>query len=268
MSVVAPLALADRTGMHSRLAVVVLAAAVVVCSVYPASVTAATCGEKDPMSGQITRGVLALDWAQAVIGSVFKRDTGHKTLSLIFKVKGCELAQTVSPPVLEINPRKGIKELPQDGDAVSIRRVVPDGSMLDVKLDVDSAKFKPGSYGALVVLRAPYINSSRTPVSMSRSDIRWWLPAGVSALAALAGLFVFTLLQIVRKAKLAVSKPVVLVLVGVVAVGAGALLGYINYANQDVWTAGENLVATATAGFGGATGGLMAALLGRIWMEP
>ena len=249
--------------MRSRSVAAVLV--VLVIGAWPASASAATCGEKDPTSGKTLRGVLALDETQAVIDAAFKRGTGHRTLSLIFKVNGCELADNAARPTLEVNPRKGQDELP--ADAISIKGATPEESMLEVKLDVDSDKFKAGSYGASAVLRAPYMNSSRTPISVSRSDNRWWIPAGAGALAALAGLLVFTLLQLVGKAKLLITSPLVLALVGLVGVVAGAFLAYVSYTDQEIWTIRENLVAAATAGFGGATGGVMAGLLAGIWQK-
>lgn len=256
--------------MRSRSAVVVLALLFVGgYIVYPASASAATCGKKDPRSGKTVRGVLALDEGQSDTDKAFKQDTGHKTLPLIFKVNGCDLANNAPRPRLEVNPRKGSNELPRDGEAVSIKRVVPDGSTLEVFLDIDSGKFDPGSYGASVVLRAPYINSSRTPITVSRSEDTELIPAGIGALAALIGLLVYSLLQIVNQATLTVAnaKRFVIGVIVVVGVVAGAFIGYLDYHDQVVWTFKDNWVATATAGFGGATGGVMAGLLGGVWKK-
>jgi len=231
----------------------------------PGSAAAAICGTKDAGTDTTLRGVLALDETDAVTDVAFKRQTGHKPLPLVFKVNGCELADDAAAPRLAVKRRKGIDALP--AKAISIESVEPDGSTLDVNLDVDLGKFGPGSYGASIVLRAPYMNSSRTPISVSRSESSSFIPAGVGALGALAGLFVFTLLQIIRSSVQTVTKPVILILVGLVAIAAGALLGYVSYQDQDVWKFSDNWVATATAGFGGATGGVMTGLLGGIWKD-
>lgn len=228
--------------------------------VVPASATAATCGSTSAAG----RGVLNLDADEAVTDAVFRQRTGHKTLSLVFRVNGCDLPANAPPPVLEVNPRRGLDELPDSGAAITVRRVVVDGPSLDVLLDVDAGKFDPGSYGASLVLRSPYLSPSRTSVSVSRSEHRALVPAFVGALAAAAGLLVFGLLQTVRHARLVVGSRVVLGLVLLVGVAVGAILGYVNYRNQDVWTFSENWIAAATAGFGGSTGGVMAGLLGGL----
>lgn len=253
--------------MRSRSGTMGLTMVVAASIAFPASSAGATCGQKDATTGQSVRGVLALDETQADTEATFKRDTGHKTLDLVFKVNGCKLAQGLVTPTLDVNPLKGKGELPDGGAAVSIKRVESEPSTFDVLLDVDSGKFKPGSYGATVVLRAPYVDSSRTPVTLSRSDNRWLIPAGLGALAALAALLVVTLLHYFKGPPLAEHKALGLVAVAVIGIGAGALLGFVSYQNQDIWTFKDNWLATATAGFGGATGGVMTGLLGAIWKQ-
>ena len=247
-----------RAGLASAITIGALLAA------FPAGAFAATptCGKADSKTGAVAKGMPSLNEQNAVTDQTFKRDSGHKTIFLSFNLAGCELASDAPPPAVEINPSKGADELP--ADAVTLKGATPDGNTLDVKLDVDSDKFDAGSYGGLIVLRAPYIATSRTPVTVSRSDNRAWLPALIGALAALGGLFLFNFARKLGKAKLKVSR---LALAGVAAIGAvaGAVAVLENYYNQDVWTFGENWWSAVVTGFTGATTGVMAGLLGDIW---
>lgn len=248
--------------MQPRRTMVILVCFVAgVLAAFPAPASAAVCGTTEADSGDTIRGTLALDEEDAVTDRVFHRDTGHKTLSLIFKVGGCVLAADAPQPTLDVIPRKGSEELP--ANAVSLKRVTPDGSTLDVLIDVDSGRFDPGSYGALVVLRAPEVATTRTPIAVSRSDNRWLIPALIGIVAALAGLALFTLGQVARKATLA-SRRLLALVAGIAAV-AGAVVVVVNYTNQEVWTFGENWWSAAVTGFTGATSGVMAGLLGGVW---
>jgi hypothetical protein len=224
--------------------------------------TAPTCGKTDPKTGKTPRGTATLNEQSAVTDQAFKRESGHKTLLLSFNVGGCELAPDAPAPALEVNPRKGSDELPDS--ALTMKSSTPDGTTLDVKLDVNSAKFDPGSYGSVIVLRAPYMQTSRTPIAVSRSDNRVWVPALIGILAALGGLFLFNFAKKIGKSKLEVSR---LALAGVAAIGAiaGAVAVLVNYYNQDVWTFSENWWSAVVTGFTGATTGVMAGLLGDIW---
>ena len=251
-----------RTGVASA-----VVAALLLVAGPPAAqaATAPICGKPDPKTGKVAKGAPTLNEQNAVTEQVFKRDAGHKTIFLSFNVAGCELAADAPPPAVEINPSKGADELPSE--AVKVKGVTPDGTTLDVKLDVDSEKFQAGSYGGLVVLRAPYMATSRTPVTVSRSDNRVWLPALLGAIAALGGLLLFNFARKISDHKLKVGR---LALAGVAAIGAiaGAVAVLVNYYNQDVWTFGENWWSAIVTGFTGATTGVMAGLLGDIWSKP
>jgi hypothetical protein len=227
--------------------------------------TAPTCGQADPKTGKVAKGAPTLNEQNAVTEQVFKRDAGRKTIFLSFNVAGCELAADAPPPAVEINPRKGADELP--AEAITLKGATPDGTTLDVRMDVNSEKFDAGSYGGLIVLRAPYMATSRTPVTVSRSDNRVWLPALIGALAAFGGLALFNFARRIGGAKPKVGR---LALAGVVAIGAvaGAVAVLVNYYNQDVWTFGENWWSAVVTGFTGATTGVMAGLLGDIWSKP
>jgi hypothetical protein len=243
---------------------VVIAGALAVSAPTAPAATAPTCGQVDAKTKTIARGTPTLNEQNAVTDQTFKRDTGHKTIFLSFNLAGCELATDARPPAVEINPRKGTDELPTD--AIKLKGATPDGTTLDVKLDVDSAKFDAGSYGGLIVLRAPYMTTSRTPVAVSRSDNRFYLPALLGVIAAIGGLALFNFARKIGGAKLKVGR---LALLGVVAIGAvaGAVAVLVNYYNQDVWTMGDNWWSAIVTGFTGATTGVMAGLLGDIWTK-
>jgi hypothetical protein len=231
-------------------------------AVWAGSASAAPCGSTDPKTGTPLRGTLILNQEQAVTDAVFKRKTGHKTLALIFSVTGCEVATDAPQPALDIGPRKNTDELPDN--ALPLRRVVPDGTALEVDLNADTAKFKPGSYGALVALRAPYLVTSRTPVSVSRSENRVLIPLGWGALAALVGIFLYSLRFALQRKKpnISVGWGAVVVLVGA---AVGAVLVLVSWGAQDVWTFGDNWKSSGVIGLSGATSGVMAGFLGSIW---
>jgi hypothetical protein len=70
-------------------AVAIVVAVGLSCCLSPAQ--GASCGTTDAKTGEPLRAVLTLDEKSTVTEAVFKRSTGHKTISLIFTVSGCEL---------------------------------------------------------------------------------------------------------------------------------------------------------------------------------
>src|SRR5436305_9757480 len=195
-------------------------------AVFASPATAVPCGTIDPKTGATLKGTLTLDQEDAVTDAVFKRKTGHKTLALIFSVAGCELMPGAPAPALDVGPRRNTDELP-DG-AVAIKRVVSDASTLEVDLDADTSRFDPGAYGALVTLRAPYLVTSRTPVSVSRSESNLLIPLAYGAVSALVAVALDTLRHLVQRQKPKVGLGLV---VAVFAAGAaaGAVLALVSW---------------------------------------
>jgi hypothetical protein len=244
-----------------RLSVVgVLLVGLQAISIAPAS--AAPCGARDPQTHKAFKGALELNEDEAEVDKAFERDTGKESLLLAFTVSGCRIPSDAAPPTLDVLPRKAIADLPTD--AVSLNRATPDTTTFDVVIDVDGGKFDPGSYGALVALRAPYLVTTRTPITVSRSEDSWLIPLCIGVLAALVGFLVFSLKKIFDKKPLKVGAGMV-VLAVVIAAGVGAYLALVNYFDQDVWTVEANWKATAAIAFVGGTTGLMAGLLGGMW---
>jgi hypothetical protein len=237
---------------------------------FPAAVAgAATCGTKDATSGQPVKGALTLDDRSAVTEAAFKRDTGHKTLALMFNVTGCELAGSEPRPAITIIPRQGIDDLPSD--AVTLKSATPDGSSLDILLDVNSDGFDPGAYGGFVVLRAPYLTTTRTPVAVSRSDDRWLIPLVIGLFAAAGGFAVWTITRWISWLNTENRQSPRWSALGAVfgfAVIGGGVAAVTSWLNQDVWTVDDNGLVTASTAFVAATSGALAALLAKIWPEP
>jgi hypothetical protein len=172
-------------------------------------------------------------------------------------------------PRLLVLTKGGSKDL--DDDVLSVKSVDADASEFVVKVDVDASKFKPGIYDGLIAMRAPYVGPNRTPISVSRSEDRVWLPMLLGAIAGLAGLVWFALLKAVTNTKLAVPKrmlPWVALACTLACMVAGVLAVFVSYWDQDVWSLNDNLVSALTAGFTGATTGAMVALLGVVWKQP
>ena len=235
----------------------------------PRAEGATICGTRDARSGELVKGTITLDDRAAVTEVSFKRDTGHKTLALTFNVAACEFAGSESAPAMTINPRKGVDDLP--ADAVKLKSVTPDGSSLDVLLDVNSDGFDPGSYGGFVVLRAPYMVTSRTPVAVSRSDPHFWVPVIIGLVAAAAAFGFWTITRWIAWLRTEDRQTPKWGAIGIVlgiAVIGGAIAAFTTWVNQDVWTFGDNGWATASTAFAAATSGALAGLLANLWGEP
>jgi hypothetical protein len=215
------------------------------------------------------KGTLTLDDRSAVTEVAFKRDTGHKTLALTFNVAGCEFAGSEPAPAMTINPRQDIDDVP--ADAVKLKSATPDGSSLDVLLDVNSDGFDPGSYGGFVVLRAPYMTTTRTPVAVSRSEPRWLVPIAIGLFAAAVAFVFWTITRWISWLGTKNRKRPRWGALGVVfgvAVIAGGVAAFTSWLNQDVWTVDDNGWVTASTAFAAATSGALAGLLANLWPEP
>ena len=240
-----------------------LVALIVGANLYlvPHSSAATRCGDVDPATKQSTRAALTLD-ENSVTNLSYKRKTNTRTLLLIFKATGCDLGSSQPDPRVDVLPKQGSDELP-DG-VVSLKTAVPDGSDLSVRLGVDEHKFDPGSYGGLVEMRAPYLNTTRTPIAVSRSENRIWIPFGLGALAGLVSILWFGALKFLSREKLQING---WWLTGVAAAACafGGFAVVSSYVDQEVWTLADNFKAAILAGIAGATTGTMATMLAVIW---
>jgi hypothetical protein len=223
----------------------------------------ATCGEPDtsaePASDRPVRATLTLDDKSSRVALPFKRDNGRQSMTLFFNAAGCDLPTEPTKPRLLVITKSGSGDLK---DAVSVKSVDVDQSEFVLTLDVNAAKFKPGAYDALVSARSSYLASNRTPISVSRSENRLWLPVLLGVAGGLVGFVLFLVLH--AKSELGVRGPI-LVIVALACLGAGAFAALVSYWDQEVWKLDDNWRATATAGFTGATTGAMVGLLGILF---
>ena len=253
--------------MHQWVLAAVVITGLMLLSAPPAP--ASPCRQPDrqntPQNPEAERATLALDERSSKTNLWFKRETGHREISLVFKAAGCELPTPFPKPSLWVLPEQGSWELPAGVLTVKSAEVL--GTEFFLKIDVHASKFKPGTYDGKLVIRSPYLSSSRTPISVSRSESRIWIPILIGAITGLAGLIWFALLRGASQAQLTVEPRWLLILSGVCMV-AGMVAVFISYWDQNVWTLDENLVASAVAGFTGATTGAMAGLLGVVWATP
>jgi hypothetical protein len=188
-------------------------------------------------------------------------------MTLVYRVTGCELADSEPAPAQPLR----VYDSNGPGDPLPDGVVKLDGdpsietASYVVHLKVSSDDFDPGSYSGLVEIRADWLNTVRTAVTISRSENRISVPLLWGALGAVAGLVVFVLPHWLRKDGPQVSRArlAVVVALGIIAGTLSAFVG--NYINQDIWTASANWWATAVIGFTGATSGVMAALWGVVW---
>ncbi len=233
------------------------------------SAGAAPCGrpdpEADPPSAQALRATLALDEKSSRTILAFKREKDHEAISLVFTVSGCELPAELADPRLLLLTRPGSEDL--GDDVVAVKSAEADGSEYVLKVDVDASRFEPGSYDGLIAVRAPYLAPNRTPISVSRSEDRWWLPLLLGAVAGLGGMLWFLGLRRARSVQLKITKPMVYWVVAA-CMAAGTFSVFVSYWDQQVWSLDENLIGALTAGFTGATTGAMAGLLGIVLTQP
>ena len=245
----------------------VLAAVVItglmLLSATPAS--AAPCGQPNRQNAPPARATLTLDEKSSKTHLLFKRETGHREISLVFIAAGCDLPRALRHPRLVVLPEQGSWELPLG--VLTVKSAEVFGAEFLLKVDVNASKFKPGTYDGKLVIRSQYLNSNRIPISVSRSESRIWVPMLIGAITGLAGLIWFALLKGASQAQLTVEPRWLLVL-SAVCIVAGMLAVFISYWDQNVWTLDENLIASAVAGFTGATTGAMTGVLGVVWATP
>jgi hypothetical protein len=132
----------------------------------------------------------------------------------------------------------------------------------------DEFSVAPGSYTSFVRLKAGWMRTVATPVTVTRSEDTEWIPIGIGVAGGLAGFALFMLARKIHGDQLLVREPFVLVFTGCacVVVGAGAAF-FTNYLNQDIWTFNANGLALFTAAFSASTAGVTAGLVTGIYKE-
>jgi hypothetical protein len=127
---------------------------------------------------------------------------------------------------------------------------------------------EPGSYTSFVRLKAPWMRTVATPVTVTRSEDTELIPIIIGIVGGLAGFVLFVLLRWIHGEQLLVREGWVLALTGFicVAVGAGTAF-FTSYLNQEIWTFNANALALFTAAFTASTAGVTAGLLTGIYRE-
>jgi hypothetical protein len=242
-----------------------MAVVVVALALAPGAAQAVTCGAAaGGGGGETTRAVLTLDESSDT-DATFKRDTGTRAINLIYRAADCTFSGTEPRPTVTILSAKDADELPPD--AVTLMGTTFDRTEMTLRLQVDSATFDPGTYGGVVETRAPYLVTTRTPITASRSVDDMWVPIGVGALGGLVALLWFGLTKAATRNQLAIA-PIWLFVVLAGGVVAGAFTVWSTYMSQNVWTLDENATSALLAAFTGATTGAMGTLLGALWASP
>jgi hypothetical protein len=246
----------------ARRALVILAA--VAALLAPATASATLCGEKDPKSGQTAIGRLTLDESSRT-DLVYRRSDEPRALLLVFDVDGCSLDRhrTIPSPLVTVAASNGPdRDLP--AAAVGPPRTAIDAHQIEYRFDVDTDALSPGSYNGAIEIRADYLQTARTPVSASRSEPDWRVPAAYGMVGGLAGIIWYMVVTFASSAVPTGSTRratlVHVTVVGLVGVVFGGVAGYGFWHNQDVWTTDDNAWPTIVAGFTGATTGAVAAL--------
>jgi hypothetical protein len=243
----------------------ILVSAGVLFAAEPAG--AVTCGQIDPDTDAVAKGVLVLDEDDSVITLAFGRDTGTRRLNLVFNVTGCEIdPNTQEPPSIDVRPTPGDSEQ-LDRAILNSESPDTDGTTFEQVFTVNTDAFDPGSYTGVLLLDAPYLARNRTPLAVSRSEDTEWIPIGLGALGGLVGAIWFLALKFVCRNKLAIRNGWLVVVIPL-AIGAGAWAVLNGYWDQDVWTTEDNWPAALKAGFTGASTGSAAGLLAAIFLSP
>jgi hypothetical protein len=286
-----------------------------------------------PSAGEPVRATLTLDQEdqETVSAATFGRTTDPQPLTLVYRVSGCRVTDTLpwprSPlPTGPVNTA-GARALPlgavqiDDVEAEDNRYVVylrvfvssrkasdqggaakpagattpkpnggqaaptaaPDGTPTTkttgntpngaagavtsaATSPPDEFNVGPGSYTSFVRIKAPWMRTVATPVTVTRSEDSEWIPLGFGVLGGLCGFFVFWLLRKIHDDDLLVKETWVLWLAAIVSVVVGAGTAFVtNYFNQEVWTVEANALALFIAAFSASTGGVAAGLLTGIY---
>jgi hypothetical protein len=231
----------------------------------PATASATLCGAKDPKTGETAIGRLTLDESSRT-DLAYRRSEEPRALLLVFDVEGCSLDRhrTIPSPQVSVTASNGPnQDLPREAVGEPQATFI-DPHQLEYRFDVDTDALPPGSYNGAIEIRAEYLQTSRTPVSASRSEPNWRIPAKYGMFGGAAGIIWYMLVTLASSAvPTGTTKARTfghLALVFVVGVIFGGVAGYGFWHNQDVWTTDDNAWPTIVAGFTGATTSAVAAL--------
>lgn len=244
----------------------VLSAAVLATALLlPATASAVLCGAEDPATGRPAIGRLTLNGASRT-DLVYRRGTAPRAIVLVFDVKGCTLSRTTKPaPQVSMTASTGPGlDLPNAALRKPATAFV-DRQQLEYRYDVVTSKLPPGSYNGTIEVRADYLNTVRTPVSVSRSEPLFLIPIAFGALGGLGGIAWYLIASATAVSETTRKRQAVVLVVGI---AAGGITGLGFWTNQDVWTIGDNAWATVIAGFTGATTGAVTALAVHRGKDP
>jgi hypothetical protein len=241
---------------------------------------------------------------ETVTAATFGRSTDPQPLTLVYRVSGCRVVDTLplprSPlptgPVNTVGARAlplgsvQIDDVEADGDryVVHLRVFVSSGKASDqggtsnpasaagsgptataasaVASPPGEFSVDPGSYTSFVRVKGEWLRTVATPVTVTRSEDTESIPLGIGALGGLCGFFVFWLLRKIHEDDLMVKERWVLWFAAAASVVVGTVTAFVtNYLNQDVWTVESNALALFIAAFSASTGGVAAGLLTGIY---
>jgi hypothetical protein len=229
------------------------------------------CGSIQSEGGAPARATLALNGQSEdlVTDGKFGREGGRRDLTLVYNVTGCDMgdsqAKPQQPPV--IYPTKTGEQIP-DGVIVLQGEPEIDGSVYRLHLRAFAEKFSPGTYSGFVQIKAPWLKTVRTPVTVSRSENNLIVPIMWGLGGALIGVGGLLLTAYAKREKLTAPLLAVgLTAVAAVAVGTGVALSS-SYFNQGVWTSSANGWALALSALTAATACGMAGLLKAAFVVP
>ena len=227
------------------------------------SSAAGECGTADPKTGEIVKGTLALNEKASTIERSFRRKNDTRTIQLVYDVARCDVA---SKPDVSPGPLKdAADEIPDE--VLAKPAVTARGREVKVIYKVRHDDFDPGTYGSLIEVSDPTrLTTTRTPITLSRSEHRWLVPMAIGLAAGALGFFVFYWTKRFSRYRIIVPSKTFRV-AAVLACGAGALAALFNWLDQDVWVWQVNGRVAAVTAFGQSTAGVMVALLAGVFSE-
>jgi hypothetical protein len=229
---------------------------------FPSPATAAKCGTINPKTNAVLKASLEID-PDSVTSIAFMRHTKPQWLLIRFKASGCELP-VGHRPTIDLLPKQNAQNIPEP--AVVLKAARPAGAEYTLKLLADPRELDPGGYEGFLEVRATNINTMRTPISLSRSEDRWWLPLVIGLVGGFASLVWFLGLHFAQGAKSPKRWHYGFAFVAAAIFGAFAV--ETAYRSQEVWTFSENYASAAVAAFTGATTGTMLAALAVLFPKP
>lgn len=247
--------------MRAHLLALILAALLLAVT-FPSAASAAKCGTIDPKTNTVVKAKLEID-PDSVTTIAFVRDMEPQWLLVRFKATGCELP-IGHKPTIDLLPKQNAKNIPEP--AVILKAARPAGSEYTLKLRADPGELDPGAYEGFLEVRATNINTTRTPVALSRSEDNELLPLGIGLIGGLASVMWFLGLHFAQGAKSPKAWHYLLAFVAAALFGAFAV--ETAYRSQEVWTLSENYASAAVAAFTGATTGTMLAALAVLFPKP